>query len=114
METRIVSASTLSDRIAVRGGASTRVFGRRILGLLVLVALSGALPFHAWADETPVLHEYVPAVSDDELSVWETPEGTPSAIVYDDEGEDHVLHRQFVEGAALGVEVVENAKDFLA
>jgi hypothetical protein len=85
METRIVSASTLSDRIAVRGGASTRVFGRRILGLLVLVALSGALPFHAWADETPVLHEYVPAVSDDELSVWETPEGTPSAIVYDGE-----------------------------
>lgn len=85
METRIVSASTLSDRIAVRGGASTRVFARRISGLLLLVAMSGALPFHAWADETPVLHEYVPAVSDEELSVWETPEGTPSAIVYDGE-----------------------------
>lgn len=86
METRIVSASTLSDRIAVRAGASTRVFARRFgaMGLLVALGL-GALPWHAGADETPVLHEYVPAVRDDELSVWETGDGAPSAFVYDGE-----------------------------
>jgi len=52
---------------------------------LLLVLGGGALPWHAVADETPVLHEYVPAVSDDELSIWEAGAATPSAIVYNGE-----------------------------
>ncbi|MCA9536279.1 MAG: hypothetical protein KC593_21485 [Myxococcales bacterium] len=51
----------------------------------VTVLVSALLPWHATADERPVLHEYVPEVSDDELSIWQGESGAPSAIVYDGE-----------------------------
>lgn len=108
METRIVSASTLSDRIAVRAGASTRVFARRVLVISVLVVLvGGALPWHAVADERPVLHEYVPEVSDGELSAWDTGDTAPSAIVYDGE----VLAAPNLTGAEPGPRMVAQPGD---
>ncbi|MEZ4328932.1 MAG: transglutaminase domain-containing protein [Polyangiales bacterium] len=46
---------------------------------------AGLAPWHATADERPVLHEYVPAVSDDEVLEWQASSGAPAAIVYDGE-----------------------------